>query len=120
MIKGFLKRRQGETPSAVIESEAFDITRVRFPGRSIIAFEKRGGQAAALEVTDRGAEILRGLAAGAVLSELDDVMHSDPAGLTEALSRDEGATREETAAFIQSLDLLDGSEKKALLGAVLR
>ncbi|GGY49941.1 hypothetical protein [Parvularcula lutaonensis] len=121
MIKGFLRRRQdqGRAGDMAAESRAYDITSARLPGRSIIAFEKRGGSAAALEVTERGAEILKGLAAGAILSELDEV-RAARSDLSMPLIRDEGASREEAEAFIQSLDLLDGAEKRALMGALPR
>lgn len=119
MLKSWLKKRQNDADGASSDGElSFDITSARLPGRSIIAFEKRGGQAAALEVTERGAEILQGLAAGAILSELDEV-RGDSA-VTMPLFRDEGASREEAEAFIQSLDLLDGTEKKQLMGALPR
>jgi hypothetical protein len=36
------------------------------------------------------------------------------------LFRDEGASRKEAEAFIQSLDLLDAVEKNAMLGALPR
>lgn len=121
MIKGLLKRRhdQDRAGEDLAEGRAYDITSARLPGRSIIAFEKRGGSAAALEVTERGAEILKGLAAGAILSELDEVRETR-SGLSMPLIRDEGASREEAEAFIRSLDLLDGAEKRALMGALPR
>ncbi|NNU17637.1 hypothetical protein HK107_14995 [Parvularcula sp. ZS-1/3] len=120
MLKTWLKRRQNGADSASEpEARDYDITSARLPGRSIITFEKRGGQAAALEVTERGAEILQGLAAGAVLSELDEV-RAAPAGMSMPLVRDEGASRKEAEAFIHSLDLLDMTEKKELLGALPR
>lgn len=122
MIRGLLKRRSGEASGAsagAAGEQAYDIISARLPGRSIIAFEKRGGQAAALEITERGAEILKGLAAGAVLSELDEVRATGD-GAIKPLIRDEGASREEAEAFILSLDLLDGPEKKALMGALPR
>lgn len=122
MIKGILKRRSNGGKAEVIDAGDFsyDITSARFPGRSVIAFEKRGGQAAALEVTEQGAEILKGLAAGAVLSELDEARDRLARGAVMPLTRDEGASRAEAEAFIQSLDLLDGQEKRALMGALPR
>ena len=120
MLKNWLKKRgDGDVAASVDEIRDFDITSARLPGRSIIAFEKRGGQAAALEVTERGAEILQGLAAGALLSELDEVKTSR-SDLTMPLIRGEGASRAEAEAFIQSLDLLDMTEKKRLMGALPR
>lgn len=120
MLKTWLKKRQnGAEDGDALGGRDFDITSARLPGRSIIAFEKRGGQAAALEVTESGAEILQGLAAGALLSELDEVK-SNRSDLTMPLIRDEGASRAEAEAFIQSLDLLDGTEKKQLMGALPR
>ncbi|MCQ8184782.1 hypothetical protein [Parvularcula maris] len=117
MLMGLLGR-QKERPEAESE-EAFNITSARLPGRAIITFEKRGGPIAALEVTDRGAEILRGIAAGAVQSELDEVRERGRAH-TMPLSRDEGASRKEAEAFIRSLDLLDAVEKNAMMGALPR
>ena len=120
MLKNWLKKREHKASAGTVgDARDFDITSARLPGRSIIAFEKRGGQAAALEVTEQGAEILQGLAAGALLSELDEVK-SQRSGLTMPLIRDEGARRAEAEAFIQSLDLLDGTEKKQLMGALPR
>lgn len=122
MIKGLLKRGSergvGDFAEAGVD-RGFAITSARLPGRSIIAFENAGGQAAALEVTDRGAEILRGLAAGAVVSELEDA-RTNSDGIAMPLIRDEGASREEAEDLIRSLELLDVLEKKELLGALPR
>jgi hypothetical protein len=115
MLKGLLGLQKEQRD--IEASDAFDITSARLPGRAIITFEKRGGQIAALEVTERGAEILRGIAAGAVQSEIDEVRANSKA---VPLSRDEGASRQEAVAFIQSLDLLDHVEKNAMLGALPR
>lgn len=122
MLKSILKRRVPNTEGALAGSpvKGFSIIRATLADRSIIAFEKRGGQATALEVTDRGAEILRGLAAGAVVSELEDALHHE--ALDEAASKPRAweASREETEAFIQSLELLDMVEKQALANALPR
>jgi predicted deacylase len=115
MLKALLKRQKERDGFDC--TEAYDITSARLPGRAIITFEKRGGAVAALEVTERGAEILRGIAAGAVQSEIEEVRSGVR---TVPLSRDEGASREQAEAFIQSLDLLDHVEKSAMLGALPR
>ena len=122
MIKGLLNRRKAQGPesAAAAADDGFDITTARLPGRSIIAFQKRGGQATALEVTERGAEILQGLAAGVVLSELEEVQKAAETLSVYPLTEGGSASRAEAEAFIQSLDLLDGSEKQALLGALPR
>jgi hypothetical protein len=119
MIKTFLKRRRSaETGNADAEA-GYGILSASLPGRSIIAFEK-AGRAAALEVTERGAEILQGLAAGAILSELEDVREDERFGMVQPFNRHDGASRREAEDFIHSLDLLDWQEKKALLGALPR
>jgi hypothetical protein len=122
MLKSLLGRRPGERRDADVEAraEGYEILTANLPGRAIIAFQNRVGQVAALEVTDEGAEILRGLAAGAVVSELEDARSSDPLGRSVKLTESRGATREEAEAFISSLELLDTVEKKALQKALPR
>ena len=122
MIKGLLNRRKSNEVSEApeVDDEGFDITTARLPGRSIIAFQKRGGQATALEVTERGTEILQGLAAGVILSELEEVQNAAEDLAVYPLAEGGSASRAEAEAFIQSLDLLDGTEKQALLGALPR
>lgn len=125
MIKSFLGRRKGadlaDLDEAISEDgDGIEITTARFPGRSVITFEKKGGQATALEVTERGTEILQGLAAGVILSELEEVRERQGNAGVVPLSKGPGASRAEAEAFIQSLDLLDGAEKRALLGALPR
>jgi len=126
MIKNLLNGRKGddgsEGPGALGSGEnGIEITTARFPGRSVITFQKKGGQATALEVTERGAEILQGLAAGVVLSELEEVREQGGAAASIVpLGAGTGASLEEAEAFIQSLDLLDGTEKRALLSALPR
>lgn len=123
MIKSFLKRRGQdgqEVAAARGDDSQFEIISARLPGRSVITFQKRGGQATALEVTDQGAEILKGLAAGAVVSELEDARTEDGDGEVMPLTGGSVATRAEAEAFIQSLDLLDMADKRRLLGALPR
>ncbi|MEM7740277.1 MAG: hypothetical protein AAF225_05705 [Pseudomonadota bacterium] len=122
MIKSILKRRgQGDDENQILEANGdFDITTGRFPGRSVIAFQKRGGQVTALEVTEQGAEIVKGLAVGAIISELEEARDDLAAAAVLPLTSDRGASREEAEAFIQSLDLLDAAEKQMLLGALPR
>ncbi|NRA30312.1 MAG: hypothetical protein HRU11_08615 [Parvularculaceae bacterium] len=125
MIKSFLGRRKGadlaDLDGADLDGgDGIEITTARFPGRSVITFQKKGGQTTALEVTEGGTEILQGLAAGVVLSELEEVRERRGDADVVPLSTGTGASREEAEAFIQSLDLLDGAEKRALLGALPR
>lgn len=123
MIKSLLKRRKAPTEEAAlgtVPADGYDITTARLPGRSIIAFQKRGGQATALEVTERGAEIVKGLAAGVILSELEEVQRGTELPPVVSLHGGGLASREEAEAFIHSLDLLDGSEKQALVSALPR
>lgn len=122
VIKSILKRRnsQGVEGDPLGAPGDYEITTARFPGRSVIAFQKRGGQAAALEVTEQGAEIVKGLAAGALVSELEEAREELSSKAVLPLTADRGASREEAEAFIQSLDLLDAAEKQALMGALPR
>ena len=121
VLKSFLRRGAGQDRSdEKAERGGYEITTAKWPNRSVIAFQKRSGQAAALEVTERGAEILQGLAAGAVISELEDVRSGSAGGDVLSLTSGEGASRGEAEAFIQSLDLLDGAEKRALSQALPR
>ncbi|MEO1043694.1 MAG: hypothetical protein AAFX52_15545 [Pseudomonadota bacterium] len=122
MIKSILKRRgQDDDDNQLIEANGdFEITTGRFPGRSVIAFQKRGGPVTALEVTEQGAEIVKGLAAGAIVSELEEAREDLASAAVLPLTTDRGASREEAEAFIQSLDLLDPAEKQMLLGALPR
>ncbi|MEE4208681.1 MAG: hypothetical protein V2I43_05395 [Parvularcula sp.] len=125
MIKGLLGQRSKKiTDDSAMQSDAeadgYEILTAKLPGRAIIAFQNKVGQVAALEVTERGAEILKGLAAGAVLSELEDAQETarfeSPVGMTSS----HGTTRAEAMAFIHSLDLLDSVEKKELQKALPR
>lgn len=122
MIKGLLKRHKADRSDAISRrhSEAFEITKAELPGRSIIAFQKPGGQATALEVTERGAEILQGLAAGVIVSELEEARARGAEDRAGEVPLGLSASRAEAEAFIQSLDLLDMTEKKALVGALPR
>jgi len=122
LIKSILGRRNHRVDaSELLDGDGdYEITTARFPGRSVIAFQKRGGQAAALEVTEQGAEIVKGLAAGALVSELEEAQEDLADEAVLPLTADRGASWEETEAFIQSLDLLDASEKQALVGALPR
>lgn len=123
MMKSLLKGRsrdQAKSKRGAETDPVFSITRVRFPDRSVIAFEKCGGQAAVLEITETGAEVLRGLAAGAAVSDIQEVEKAQGDGTQAALMRDQAASREEAVAFIQSLDLIGSIEKQELLGALPR
>ncbi|MEM9840414.1 MAG: hypothetical protein AAF830_14835 [Pseudomonadota bacterium] len=122
MIKSLLKRRRAQDDTAETDDvvDGFDITTARLPGRSIIAFQKPGGQATALEVTERGAEIVKGLAAGVILSELEEVRNTEDVPPVVPLLGDGITSRAQAEAFIHSLDLLDGAEKQELVSALPR
>lgn len=121
VLKSLFRRGHGpDEHDGAAQLGDYDITTAKWPGRSVIAFQKRSGQAAALEVTERGAEILQGLAAGAVISELEEALTGSAEGDVLSLTSGQGASRGEAEAFIESLDLLDLSEKRALSQALPR
>ncbi|MEM1380516.1 MAG: hypothetical protein AAGH41_07825 [Pseudomonadota bacterium] len=118
MIKGLLNRgRDARADTKLPGEEDFAIKAVRLEGREIYAFQKQSGQTTALEVTESGAEILQGLAAGVALSELEEVELRARSGAA-SLAHSPRASREEAEDFIRNLEHIDGAQKQELLGAL--
>jgi hypothetical protein len=100
----------GAAYTGFLAEDAFEVVSATLGETAVMVFVAPRGAAAAVEVTERGAQVLTGLAAGAVLAEVEEA--------DEAVRSTERADAGATAAVIEAMIGLSAEQKARLRGAL--
>ncbi|WP_031549412.1 hypothetical protein [Parvularcula oceani] len=118
-VLGLAAASAAYSSAAVAEEGGFELLSGIVDGNSVMLFVDRNGTAVAIELSERGAQVLTGLAAGALLSEVREA-DGEPDLTGQALSalRAERASTKEASALIDEMTVLNDTQKARLRTAL--
>ena len=118
-VLGLAAASAAYSSAAVAEEGGFELLSGIVDGNSVMLFVDRNGTAVAIELSERGAQVLTGLAAGALLSEVREA-DGEPDLTGQALSalRAERASTKEASALIDEMTVLNDTQKARLRTAM--
>ena len=119
MVRGLVRRAFRLAAAGAVLSQtavaegSFQLVSASLEGRDVIVFLDGAGTAVAVEIAEAEAQVLTGLAAGAVLSDVEAAQAADRPSFK--LDR---ATRTGMAALIDGMGRLSGAQKNELRQAL--
>ncbi len=118
-VLGLAAASAAYSSAAVAEEGGFELLSGIVDGNSVMLFVDRNGTAVAIELSERGAQVLTGLAAGALLSEVREAEGGpDLTGQALGALRAERASTREASLLINDMTVLNDTQKARLRTAL--